>query len=104
MPQCGLAAFHLTQLGLMGTFRYFLFLFLFYFNFCILLFCLFFVFVYFFLSFVLSYTNRNFPVHANEGLYPKRTPFAGALKAFVRFGSPYAHRTRSKRICCFVRR
>ena len=56
MPQCGLAAFHLTQLGLMGTFRYFLFLFLFYFNFCILLFCLFFVFVYFFLSFVLSCT------------------------------------------------
>ena len=49
-----------------------------------------------------NHTNRQ--VHANEGLYPKRTPFAGALEAFVRFGSPYAHRARSKRICCFVRR
>ena len=63
MPQCGLAAFHLTQLGLMGTFRYFLFLFLFYFNFCILLFCLFFVFVFVF-CFVLYIAVINSTAHA----------------------------------------
>ena len=54
-------------------------------------------------STVIFATNLG-QVHANEGLYPKRTPFAGALEAFVRFGSPYAHRARSKRICYFVGR
>ena len=34
-----------------------------------------------------KHTTRG-QLHANEGLYPKRTPFAGALEAFVRFGSP----------------
>ena len=34
-------------------------------------------------------------VHANENLYSKRTPFAGALDSFVRFCSPYACRART---------